>query len=64
MKYLVQPIVGSLILDKHEYGVGTNCGRLCIADGCPDCYNYEICYTPTGPKMIQTWINPIDINID
>ncbi|WMM25901.1 hypothetical protein RBU61_04325 [Tissierella sp. MB52-C2] len=62
MKYLVQPMVGSLILDKEDHEVGTNCIARCIADD--SCYNYEICYTPTGPKMIQTGINPADINTD
>lgn len=60
MKYLVQPIVESLILDKENHEVGINCLTKCYTD----CYNYEICYTPTGPKMIPAGINPIDINID
>lgn len=60
MKYLVQPIVGDLLLNKENYEINNGCAGYYPCN----CYDYEICYTPTGPKMIQAGINPIDINID
>lgn len=62
MKYLVQPIVGDLPLDTRNMGVITNGGDRCnnkCHGYCPGyCPTYEICYTPTGPKMAPAGIKP------
>ena len=52
MRYLVEPIVDNLSLGKEDHGVGTNA---CPPHACwnYDCYNFELCHTPTGPKMIS-----------